>query len=285
MTLITLVHQNGDVFVSGGAAANVLRITPAGDVSVFATGMGYADGPDFDSNGNLYVASADGNALVRVAPDGTVTTVATSLNAPVGVVVDHDDNVIVSEFGVNFPNPAGQTILCFAPDGTQTVLASGGGISGPIGVAVDEKNEIFASNWFTGQTLNVATGIPVSTGTASIQLNHVDYSRGDIFIGGNGIIIAFNTETGVSQTFSGSTDFVEVEDGPVESARFAAPTAVAFLPEQDILCIRVYGSRWVYCRGETILRHFVRNAGRTDQDLQSGEYAYSFSSLLQFLPY
>lgn len=72
--------------------AEILKVTPAGDVSVFAGraggGQGYADGPGaqalfnqpgalaFDSTGNLYVADCGNESIRRIAPDGTVSTVA-----------------------------------------------------------------------------------------------------------------------------------------------------------------------------------------------------------------
>ncbi len=75
-----IMAPSGDLFLSTGYnKSTVLKITPEGEVSNFATGLQGAVGAFFDSNQNLYVNSYTGNFLYKIASDGKVGTFATGL--------------------------------------------------------------------------------------------------------------------------------------------------------------------------------------------------------------
>jgi sugar lactone lactonase YvrE len=64
----------GDLFVTGPTTSSydhVMRITPAGEVSVFYRGLGRPQGMAFDLEGNLYVVAslAGRRGVVRLTPD------------------------------------------------------------------------------------------------------------------------------------------------------------------------------------------------------------------------
>ena len=68
------VSDFGDLLVSG-VGTTVYKVTPEGNVSVFATGFAGASGSDFDANGNLIQANIGASRLDSVSPDGVRTTI------------------------------------------------------------------------------------------------------------------------------------------------------------------------------------------------------------------
>lgn len=228
------VAENGDVFISGGPLTNsIVRITPEGVVSEFATGFQSANGSDFDSAGNLFVADYEANAIKRVTPDGTVSTFASGLDGPAGVYLDNEDNVIVGLYGADFSGKAA-TVLRITPDGISSILATGGGLRDVVGVAGDENGDVYAGNYKGRQLYRVTNGNVTLLATASIKINMIDYSRGYIYIANSGQIVRINTSTGEEELVSGTPEQQTV-DGPVKTADFVMPTSVAFSPDENIL--------------------------------------------------
>jgi sugar lactone lactonase YvrE len=62
-------------WVPPAVADKVYKITPAGQVSTFASGLGGVWNLAFGPDGYLYVTEHDSNGLSKIAPDGTVTPV------------------------------------------------------------------------------------------------------------------------------------------------------------------------------------------------------------------
>ena len=94
-------------------------ISPAGEVSVFATGLGQPQEIEFDSQGNLYAACYGSGTVRKITPDGTVSILANSgLAASLsGLAIDTADNVYVS-------NENGGPIRKITPDGTVSTYAT-----------------------------------------------------------------------------------------------------------------------------------------------------------------
>jgi len=125
----TALDNQGNLYVANTGSFNILRITPSGNVSVFAGGGNtVGDGPAtsvvlnhptslaFDANGNMYVVESEANQIRRITPDGYITTVAGSssnsssqdgigasagFNNPFGIAIDANGVIYVSEAGGN----------------------------------------------------------------------------------------------------------------------------------------------------------------------------------------
>ncbi|MBD3160791.1 MAG: hypothetical protein GF346_01480, partial [Candidatus Eisenbacteria bacterium] len=102
------VNEAGDVFIGdfgpdlGGHGTRVFRVTPEGDVSVFADGFDGASGNDFDSEGYLYQSNINAWRVDKIAPDGTVSAFASAgIYAPVGIAIDEGDTLYVCNCGTD----------------------------------------------------------------------------------------------------------------------------------------------------------------------------------------
>src|SRR6185436_13050144 len=226
--------SNGDVFVSG--PGNIMRVTPEGQVSVFATGFVTANGSRFDSKGNLFVADFEGNAVRKIAPDGVVTTFASGLDGPAGVWVDKDDNLLVSLYGAGYSG-TGAAVLKITPSGSVSTYASGGGLQDVASIVGDENGNVYAANWSSGTFFNVTGGnVSVLAETGGVS-NHVCYSRGYIYIPSpSSALVRRVSLSGTVETFIG-TPTRQVIDGPIASADFERPNACAISADGAVMYV------------------------------------------------
>src|SRR5450432_148528 len=70
------IDRTGDVYVSSRYEGNVHRVTPTGQMSLYAEGMGVATGIAFDPQGNLFVGDRSGT-IFKIAPDRQIFVHAT----------------------------------------------------------------------------------------------------------------------------------------------------------------------------------------------------------------
>ncbi|MEY2557737.1 MAG: hypothetical protein QOE34_1162 [Verrucomicrobiota bacterium] len=124
----------GNLFV--GQEATILKITPGGALSVFASNL---HGPDFlaaDRANNLFASDREGNVL-RFTPLGVKSNFASGLNKPAGLAFDAFGNLFVADYGAN-------AIFKFSPSGAKSTFASG--LSGPQGLAFDRFGNLYVAN-------------------------------------------------------------------------------------------------------------------------------------------
>jgi hypothetical protein len=230
------VGANGDIYVSGGPdAQNILRITPEGEMSVFAAGFN-TNGSYFDSHGNLYVANYAESSVRKITPAGIVTTFASSLDGPAGIWVDENDNVFVSLFGANFSG-VGATVLKIAPDGVVATYATGGGLQDVIGIVGDENGRVYASNWAAGSLFDITDGNVNLLAATVGRTNMICYSNGYIYMPGpaDALIRRVSLE-GAVETFIGTTTRQTI-DGPLAIADFERPNSCALTPDGTIMYV------------------------------------------------
>jgi sugar lactone lactonase YvrE len=70
------VDGNENVYVADNGHDRVLKRSPDGNITIFATALFGPHGISIDGLGNLYVADTYNNRIVKILPDGTVTTIA-----------------------------------------------------------------------------------------------------------------------------------------------------------------------------------------------------------------
>ena len=129
----------GNLFVAVHGDSNVLKITPDGTRSTYASDIFRPSGLAFDGNGNLFVASGapgSGN-VVKVGPDGTKSVIASVAN-PYAMVIDAFSNLYVSSLDFPFP------VTKITPTGTTSVLTTV--FSGATGLAIDQSGTIYVAD-------------------------------------------------------------------------------------------------------------------------------------------
>ena len=230
------VGANGDIYVSGGPGAqNILRVTPEGEISVFASGFN-TNGSYFDSHGNLFVANYNEGSVRKITPEGVVSTFASSLDGPAGIWVDRNDNVFVSLFGANFSG-VGATVLKITPDGVVSPYATGGGLQDVIGIVGDENGRIYASNWAAGSLFDITDGNVNLLAPDVGRTNMICYSHGYIYMPGPADALVHRVSVeGVAEVFVGTTTRQTI-DGPLAIADFERPNSCAFTPDGTILYV------------------------------------------------
>ncbi len=122
-----LAYHDGNFFVGNldtfpivPGASKILKISPSGHISTFATGLNTILGLVFDDEDNLYVLENTVGApgpmpgfakVLRISEDGKVTEIAAGLNLPTGITLGPDGNLYVSNYGFGYPpNGSGQIL-------------------------------------------------------------------------------------------------------------------------------------------------------------------------------
>jgi|TARA_B110000438_G_scaffold289433_1_gene324003 sugar lactone lactonase YvrE len=180
------VDSTGNIFIpSGFGDPTVWKIASDGALTEFASGYQSAVGIAIDSQDNLFVNDYRGNALTMITPAGVKTDFATQLNGPAGVAIDSQGNIYVTLFGANFSG-TGASIIRFTPEGVQSPFASGAPLRDIIGIAIDDADNVYVSNWVSGNLYKISAGTttPVLFATIpdSANINQITYSKGYIYV-------------------------------------------------------------------------------------------------------
>jgi uncharacterized repeat protein (TIGR01451 family) len=237
--------------------------TLAGSTDGYADGMGAAakfSGPNslaVDAAGNIYVADAGNNRIRKITPAGMVSTLVgdgytSTFYQPLGVAVDASGNVYVAD-------TENSRICKVSTSGVMTVLAgsaTGGGgsagyadgvgtaakFNGPNGVVVDASGNVYVTDGrnylirkitpsgsvstLAGSTEGYAEGTGAAARFENLTGPCID-AAGNIYVGdiGNNRIRKI-TPGGIVSSVAGGAP-MGYADGPVATAQFANPYAVA----------------------------------------------------------
>src|SRR5438045_2996037 len=136
----------GDLYEADNSSNTILKFTPDGTKSTFASGLSGPVGLAFDGSGNLFEADYNSNTIFKFTPDGTKSAFASGLSNPAGLAFDSSGNLFEAD-------QASGTIFTFTPAGTRSTFASG--LSGPSGLAFRASTAYLA---------NISTRALVQTG-------------------------------------------------------------------------------------------------------------------------
>lgn len=147
----------GNLYASDGTLNTIVRLTPGGNSSVFASDLSNPAGLAFDTSGNLFVANPGDindhpNSILKFAPNGTFTVVANltdGISQPEGLAFDSHGNLFVANFGGN--------ITKITPGGSISTFASDLGV-GLIGLAIDHADNVYTDIFFQSKILKIAPG-------------------------------------------------------------------------------------------------------------------------------
>ena len=201
---ITIDTYN-NLYVVNGSGSNILQISPAGFVSVFAGCLSCTGNTDgfgtwarfnsptgiaIDSNNNLYVADTGNHIIRKITPTGNVTTIAGSgvagntdgtgtsakFSAPRGIAIDNNDNLYVTDYN-------NHRIRKITPTGIVTTFAgsTNGQIDGqgtaakfsyPSGITIDGNGNLYVTDINTIKVIS-PTGY-VSTLSGNYAYDYID---------------------------------------------------------------------------------------------------------------
>ncbi len=159
----------GNIYVANSYGENVLKVTPGGVVTSYASGFDWIRSVAVDSTGNVYAADWLKDIVYKITPGGVVSTLAghagnssqdgigtaATFELPTAIAVDGADNVYVVCYynsRVRKISPAGTVTTIGGVDG----LGNGGNFSdgtgaaarfnAPNGIAVDGSGNVYVSD-------------------------------------------------------------------------------------------------------------------------------------------
>src|SRR5437762_2491625 len=174
----------GDLYEADNSSNTILKFTPDGTKSTFASGLNRPFGLAFDGSSILFEGDAGSNTIFEITPDGTKSTFASGLSGPVGLAFDSSGNLFEADH-------CSDAIFEFTPDGTKSTFASG--LGGPVSLAFDSSGNLFEANYNSGKISKFApdgtkstfaSGLGGPVGLAfdsSGNLFEADYDSGTIF--------------------------------------------------------------------------------------------------------
>lgn len=149
----------GNLLLANPETGNIVKFTPDGRWSNFASGLVHPFGLVFDNTGNLFVADVQSDEtsgrIVKFNRDGSRSTFASGLTHPVGLAFDGSGNLFVVD--MHGSDDKGGSILKFAPDGKKTAFFTtittklgSSRLSDPAGPAIDKAGNLFVSDRSSG---------------------------------------------------------------------------------------------------------------------------------------
>ena len=140
----SVMDAAGNLYVSAltsSDSSSILKIDPAGNISVFAMDSGRLYGLALDAgSGNLYAANDSRSTVEKVTPQGVVSIFASNLNDPSGITVTNDGTVYVNNYSSTGYNSASGVITKITSAGTVTTLVAIGKYDAYSGMTNDGTN-------------------------------------------------------------------------------------------------------------------------------------------------
>ena len=232
------LDHNGNIFASYYYGGRISRITPDGEVSVFASGLQDPNGLLVDSNNNLLVAHASGNNVLQYSPEGVQTVLINSITNPTGLQFDHEGNLLIAQYQLSRISKRDTT-------GNVTTFMSGGLLDGPVGLDMDESGNLYIGNFNDGRVLKRTPDGNVSViGDLPGWLGFIAYSNGYVYASAYQMhrIYRIPTDGSGQEIFAGSGSPGQV-DGDISVATFNGPNGIAASPGGDTLYISDYHTR------------------------------------------
>lgn len=221
------VANFGD-FLSNPNGNTVFRVTPQGDVSVFATGFAGASGNAWNSQDVMFQANIGGNRIDQVTLDGVRSTFVTSgIVNPVGVAIDAQDNVYVANCGNN-------TIQRVTPQGVSTTLSADPRLSCPNGLTIDPDGNLYTANFNNGNVLritqngdvSVVATTPSSTFRPGGGNGHLTFANGVLYVASNASSQIFAVTLDGQMSVVAGDGSRGHNDGDAAQASFSFPNGI-----------------------------------------------------------
>ena len=142
-------RKSGNLFVSSVGENEVLKVSSAGDISLFASTPAPADITS-DATGNIYVGNwLPAGTISKITPDGSVVTrFATGLAWPDGLAFGPGGDLFIGDRGTQ------RIMRVPATGGAPAVFAYG--FNNPLGVTFDSQGDLLVANFGNGNLSRVS---------------------------------------------------------------------------------------------------------------------------------
>lgn len=185
-----LFDKDGNLFVAhessnGNPGHEILKITPEGVVTIFATGFLNPAGMAFDKKGNLWVCDEPG-AFEKLNPDGTINAkydFFPQLVNPNAIAFDRKGNLYLC--AENDHSWAGIIYKCAPPYTGIVKIAEG--FNNPNSIAVDDNGDIYTSD-MTGTIFKITE--KHGAYTTSVFSSDLGWTNGGLVLGEEGNVYA-----------------------------------------------------------------------------------------------
>lgn len=185
--------SNGNVYAAEGFQGNrIFQVSPEGSAYDYASGINGPVDIAEDNAGNLYVTNFNSGTVSRVSEAGEVSEFASVLTGAAGIVADAQNNLYVSHFG-NFTQPNyfgdGDTVIKITPSGETSVFSSGGYLLAPVGIAIDDEQNIYTGNINNGVITKISPNGEQEVyakieSAAGWVIGHLEYANGYLYATG-----------------------------------------------------------------------------------------------------
>lgn len=218
----------------------VFRVTPSGEVSVFARGLYGASGNCIDAQGRLLQSNFSGHSISRIDRLGHVETFAEGLQGPVGIAIDR------ARGDAYVCNCRGNSIARVSPAGEVSEFAKSDLLNCPNGIAFGPDSNLYVVNFSDGRMLKITRDGRVAEHAVvpGGGNGHVAAMRGALYATSfRGHRIYRVTLDGEVAPFAGSGSPGEL-DGPALEAQFTSPNGIAAGPTGDRLYVNDFINRF-----------------------------------------
>ncbi len=219
------IDSKGSIYVSNlasGVGTQIHKVMPNGNSALFASNLAGPMGHFFDSADNLFVAFNKSNIIARIAPDGSSTDYITDARFQGGsLVVDTDGTIYHSVFPSN-------SVYKISPDKEITRMASGGSLSVPFGITLDNDKNIYVANFSNGIISKITPeGNTSELATIPSKVGYLIFSGGKLYATGftSHNIYVINLD-GTFSVLAGTSKSGN-NDGAGSEISFASPNGIA----------------------------------------------------------
>ena len=219
----------------------VWRLSPWGELEVYATGLYGASGNAIDSRGRLLQSNFFGNSISRISRSGETETIATGLQGPVGIAVGPGDTLTVT-------NCNGNTLSRISPEGDVTAFATSALFNCPNSVARRPDGSFAIANFSDGRVLNVSASGAVSEYVVipGGGNGHLTFAAGELYVTSmRGNRIYRVDSAGTVSPFAGDGRLVSLDSDSSGSASFSTPNGIAYDARRDALYTNDYLLPWL----------------------------------------
>jgi sugar lactone lactonase YvrE len=237
------LDKAGNLYGSHYMGISVYKLTPQGDLSIFATGFNTPNGLAFNSREELYIVDNRGNRIYKVDKSGVFLDTI-SITNPSGIIKSHDSDTMI------FTHYMGNHISKLAPDGSIIPWHSGGLLNGPVGLCYDDSSNLYVGNFTDREiyrvretTLEYIATIPGPSSGSQRYLGFITYAKGWIY----GTSFNLDRIYRVHPAYVDSVQWFTGNgrgslDGHTSIARFNQPNGILASPTGDTLYVSDFGT-------------------------------------------